>query len=159
MRPKQSQSVLCLLVPENGSHIFPRIFPKCFWFTRKRDGSRKILDERSFRARAYPVWTGSSWPKSRARERVVGITASASAHEEPSRQQSDQIGKTARSWSEFTTRTSVGLVLQTTEIANMALDQTELAQIVSAVIQALKVGDTASKAPSMLSVFLRLRRK
>jgi hypothetical protein len=36
-----------------------------------------------------------------------------------------------------------------TEFANMALDQTELAQIVSAVIQALKVGDTASKAPAI----------
>src|SRR6516164_9877946 len=31
----------------------------------------------------------------------------------------------------------------------MALDQTELAQIVSAVIQALKVGDTAPKAASI----------
>jgi hypothetical protein len=39
----------------------------------------------------------------------------------------------------------IGRLGKPTEFANMALDQTELAQIVSAVIQALKVGDTSAK--------------
>ncbi len=41
----------------------------------------------------------------------------------------------------------------------MALDQTELAQIVSAVIQALKVGDTAAKAAAITQPVDRLAQK